>query len=127
MKPVIITTLALSLLARVAGAETSDPVVVVQETRTPGGTKQRPSIQHVVLLKNVSASPVHRGAHARLPRSRRDRHLVAQHAPPRIDESDALPFRIHEGQRASRPPEVDQRPRPLGGAGACARGSGALS
>ena len=60
MKPVIITTLALSLLARAAGAETSDPVVVVQETRTPGGTKQRPSIQHVVLLKNVSASPVHR-------------------------------------------------------------------
>jgi hypothetical protein len=60
MKPVIITTVALSLLAFAAGAETSDPVVVVQETRTPGGTKQRPSIQHVVLLKNVSASPVHR-------------------------------------------------------------------
>src|SRR5215471_17319114 len=60
MKPVIITTVALSLLAFAAGAETRDPVVVVQETRTPGGTKQRPSIQHVVLLKNVSASPVHR-------------------------------------------------------------------
>ncbi len=60
MKPVIITTLALSLLAPRAGAEASDPVVVVQETRIPGGTKQRPSIQHVVLVKNVSASPVQR-------------------------------------------------------------------
>ena len=60
MKPVFITTLALSFLALAAGADATDPVVVVQETRTPGGTKQRPSIQHVVLLKNVSASPVHR-------------------------------------------------------------------
>jgi len=60
MKPVFITTLALSFLALAAGAEATDPVVVVQETRTPGGMKQRPSIQHVVLLKNISSSPVHR-------------------------------------------------------------------
>ena len=60
MKPVIITTLALSLLTLAAGAQATDPVVVVQETRTPGGTKQRPIVQHVVLLKNVSPAPVHR-------------------------------------------------------------------
>jgi len=59
MKPVILT-LALSLLALAAGAEATDPVVVVQETRTAGGTKQRPIVQHVVLLKNVSPTPVHR-------------------------------------------------------------------
>src|SRR5215510_16260004 len=40
-------------------AHAADPVIVVQETRTPAGTKQRPSVQHVVLLKNVSPSPVH--------------------------------------------------------------------
>src|SRR5262245_6552115 len=60
MKPVIITTLTLSLLAHAAGAEATDPVVVVQETRTAGGTKQRPIVQHVVVLKNVSPAPVHR-------------------------------------------------------------------
>lgn len=43
-------------LVRPVGA--SDPVAVVQETRTPVVSKQRRSVQHVVLLKNVSASPV---------------------------------------------------------------------
>jgi len=50
----------LMMLTLAPRADASDPVVVVQETRTPGGTKQRPSIQHVILLRNVSASPVHR-------------------------------------------------------------------
>ena len=36
-----------------------EPLVVVQETRTPAGTKQRPSMQHVAVLKNVSPAPVH--------------------------------------------------------------------
>ena len=39
-------------------AQAADPVIVVQETRTPAGTKQRPTVQHVVLLKNISPSPV---------------------------------------------------------------------
>jgi len=38
--------------------EASDAVIVVQETRTPVVSKQRRSVQHVALLKNVSASPV---------------------------------------------------------------------
>lgn len=50
--------LAATILA--VRVEAADPVVVVQETRTPGGTKQRPSVQHVVLLKNVSTASVHR-------------------------------------------------------------------
>ena len=50
----------LMMLTLAPRADASDPVVVVQETRTPGGTKQRPSIQHVILLRNISASPVHR-------------------------------------------------------------------
>src|SRR5262245_13587087 len=39
-------------------AHAAESVIVLQETRTPAGTKQRPSVQHVVLLKNVSPSPV---------------------------------------------------------------------
>src|SRR5262245_16106001 len=48
----------LSVLALAAIAEASEPVVVLQETRTPGGKGQHQSVQHVVLLKNVSAEPV---------------------------------------------------------------------
>ena len=53
--------IALILLVLIAHAQpphAGNPVVVVQETRTPAGTKQHPSVQHVVLLKNVSPSPV---------------------------------------------------------------------
>ena len=39
-------------------AEASDPVVVLQETRTPVVSKKHRAIQHVVLLKNVSPYPV---------------------------------------------------------------------
>jgi len=35
-------------------AEAGDPVVVVQETRTPIVSKKHRTVQHVVLLKNVS-------------------------------------------------------------------------
>ena len=48
----------LSALALAAIAEASEPVVVLQETRTPVGKGQRQSVQHVVLLKNVSAESV---------------------------------------------------------------------
>jgi hypothetical protein len=48
----------LSALALAAIAEASEPVVVLQETRTPVGKGQRQSVQHVVLLKNVSSEPV---------------------------------------------------------------------
>jgi len=48
----------LSALALAAVAEASEPVVVLQETRTPVGKGQRQSVQHVVLLKNVSSEPV---------------------------------------------------------------------
>ena len=44
--------------ALAACAEAGDAVVVVQETRTPVVSKQRRTAQHVVVLKNVSASPV---------------------------------------------------------------------
>jgi len=47
-----------SALALAAAAEASEPVVVLQETRTPVGKGQRQSVQHVVLLKNVSSEPV---------------------------------------------------------------------
>lgn len=53
-----IALILLALIAHAQPAHAGDPVVVVQETRTPGGTKQHPSVQHVVLLKNVSPSPV---------------------------------------------------------------------
>ena len=39
-------------------ARAGEPVVVVQETRTPVVSKHHRSFQHVVLLKNVSAYPV---------------------------------------------------------------------
>jgi len=39
-------------------ARAGEPVVVLQETRTPVVSKQHRSFQHVVLLKNVSAYPV---------------------------------------------------------------------
>jgi hypothetical protein len=39
-------------------AEGGEPVVVVQETRTPLVSKRHRSVQHVVLLKNVSPYPV---------------------------------------------------------------------
>src|SRR5215510_8309950 len=48
----------LSALALAAIAEASEPVVVLQETRTPVGKGPRQSVQHVVLLKNVSAESV---------------------------------------------------------------------
>jgi hypothetical protein len=41
-------------LALAAVAEAGDPVVVVQETRTPVVSRKHTSVQHVVLLKNVS-------------------------------------------------------------------------
>ena len=41
-----------------APGEASEAVVVVQETRTPVVSKQRRTAQHVVVLKNVSATPV---------------------------------------------------------------------
>jgi len=44
--------------ALTAPAEAGDPVVVVQETRTPVVSKKHHSVQHVVLLKNVSPYPV---------------------------------------------------------------------
>ena len=48
----------LSALALAAAAEASEPVAVLQETRTPVGKGQRQSVQHLVLLKNVSSEPV---------------------------------------------------------------------
>ena len=44
--------------ALAASAEASDPVVVLQETRTPVVSKKHRAIQHVILLKNVSPYPV---------------------------------------------------------------------
>ena len=40
--------------ALASSAEAGDPVTVVQETRTPVVSKKHTSVQHVVLLKNVS-------------------------------------------------------------------------
>ena len=57
MKLARVATLV-SALALTAAAEASEPVVVLQETRTPVGKGQRQSVQHVVLLKNVSSEPV---------------------------------------------------------------------
>lgn len=39
-------------------AEAGDPVVVLQETRTPAVSKTHRGVEHVALLKNVSAYPV---------------------------------------------------------------------
>jgi hypothetical protein len=41
-------------LAWASSAGAAEPVVVVQETRTPVVSKHHKSVQHVVLLKNVS-------------------------------------------------------------------------
>ena len=57
MKLTRVATLV-SALALAAAAEASEPVVVLQESRTPVGKGQRQSVQHVVLLKNVSSEPV---------------------------------------------------------------------
>jgi hypothetical protein len=57
MKPGIMA-LCLISAALAMPVEASDAVIVMQETRTPVVSKQRRSVQHVVLLKNVSASPV---------------------------------------------------------------------
>lgn len=53
-----ITALCLAWAAPAPPAEASDAIVVVQETRTPVVSKQRRTAQHVVLIRNVSASPV---------------------------------------------------------------------
>jgi len=53
-----IVALLLAAVAHAGPAHAGDPVVVVQETRTQAGTKQRPTVQHVALLKNVSPAPV---------------------------------------------------------------------
>ena len=48
-------------LAVDAEAPASEPVVVLQETRTPGQSKdkhRKPAVQHVALLKNTSGAPV---------------------------------------------------------------------
>jgi hypothetical protein len=44
--------------ALAAPAEASEPVIVLQETRTPIVSKKHRSVQHVVLLKNTSPYPV---------------------------------------------------------------------
>jgi hypothetical protein len=55
MKPLFA---ALLWTALAAPAEAGEPVIVVQETRTPIVSKQHRSVQHVVLLKNVSPHQV---------------------------------------------------------------------
>src|ERR1700694_111263 len=45
---------ALLWIALASPAEAGEPVVVVQETRAPVVSKHHKSVQHVVLLKNVS-------------------------------------------------------------------------
>ena len=52
------TAFLLAALTFALPAEAGDPVVVLQETRIPVVSKQRRSVQHTVLIKNVSASPV---------------------------------------------------------------------
>jgi hypothetical protein len=56
MKPGLAAICLWAALA--APAEASDPVVVLQETRTPVVSNKHRGIQHVVLLKNVSPYPV---------------------------------------------------------------------
>ena len=56
MKPWLAVIVVAAALVR--GVEASDPVVVVQETRAPAAGKKHSGVQHVVLLKNVSAYPV---------------------------------------------------------------------
>jgi hypothetical protein len=56
--------LAFAAFARPAFATDGDPVVVVQETRTPSAVQKRPgahhapSVQHVALLRNSGLRPV---------------------------------------------------------------------
>ena len=56
--------LAFAILFRPALATDGDPVVVVQETRTPAAVQKRPnahhapSVQHVALLRNSGLRPV---------------------------------------------------------------------
>ena len=61
MKPMF-AALCVVTAALVVPAEASDPVVVVQETRTPAAGKKKhgvpQGVQHVVVLKNVSPYPV---------------------------------------------------------------------
>ena len=57
MKPAIVVLWLLSTVLP-APVEAGDAIVVVQETRTPVVSKQRRTVQHMVLLKNVSAAPV---------------------------------------------------------------------
>jgi hypothetical protein len=45
-------------LALASPAEAGDPVVVLQETRTPVVSRKHRGVQHVVLVKNVSPYPV---------------------------------------------------------------------
>ncbi len=56
MKPGLAVMCLWAALAAPAGA--SEPVVVLQETRTPVVSKKHRSVQHVVLLKNTSPYPV---------------------------------------------------------------------
>lgn len=68
MKP-LFAALWLVAATFVVPAQASDPVIVVQETRTPVVNKKQhgvpQGVQHVVLLKNVSAYPV-RGLRVRV-------------------------------------------------------------
>jgi len=57
MKPHLAALLWIAV-ALASPAEASDPVVVVQETRTPVVSKGHRAVQHVVLLMNVSPYPV---------------------------------------------------------------------
>jgi len=62
MEPRLAVVLWLAL-ALASHAEAGEPVVVVQETRTPvvskkHGVKKHGTVEHVVLLKNVSPYPV---------------------------------------------------------------------
>jgi hypothetical protein len=57
MKPCLAALLWFAV-ALASPAEAGDPVVVVQETRTPVVSKKHRTVQHVVLLKNVSPYPV---------------------------------------------------------------------
>ena len=56
MKPCLAALCLAVAIASPAGA--GEPVVVVQETRTPVVSKKQRTVQHVVLLKNVSPHPV---------------------------------------------------------------------
>jgi hypothetical protein len=61
MKPWLVAVCLAAALP--SAAESADPVVVLQETRTPIASKRKHggvlnNVQHVVLLKNVSPYPV---------------------------------------------------------------------